>query len=192
MYRFMLLAVAVFAICVCPCAASERVVMVGPPEEQEIAKGLVEEMVACCNRKQFRDFMSHFTPTRAAAIRKTMEHLFITQDIEMQLLSLVVLSHSNNQLVFGLRYEWAERGHPKRLTCSRITAVRSDDLWQVESEEVLSVSGGMPPAQNSLPGQRLDFGGAGVVVLNPADDFLPRDIGRSAGGCAGGRCGLPR
>ena len=43
--------------------------MIGPPPADEAVKELMESVASCCNRRQFTDFMSHFTARRASAIR---------------------------------------------------------------------------------------------------------------------------
>lgn len=166
---------------------AERLRMIGPPPADEAVKELMESVASSCNRRQFGDFMGHFTARRASAIRGRMETLFVQNDIMMEINDVIVLSHSDDRIVFGVRYCWNEKSAPRQVIASKVTAVKVAGSWKIDGEQVQSVRRETDAvATASL--QRFEFGGGGVVVLNPSDDFLPLDIPRRPGGCANGQC----
>jgi hypothetical protein len=165
----------------------ERLRMVGPPPADEAVKELMESVASSCNRRQFTDFMCHFTARRASAIRGRMETLFVQNDIMMEINDVIVLSHSDDRIVFGVRYCWNEKSAPKQIIASKVTAVKVADSWKIDGEQVQSKRGEADAVATASP-QRFEFGGGGVVALNPSDDFLPLDIPRRPGGCANGQC----
>jgi len=167
-----------------------RPTMVGPPPAEEAARSLMDAVASSCNHRQFIAFMNHFTAKRASAIRGRMEKLFIQNDMEMEIRDVIVLSHSEDRIVCGVRYAWSPKAGPKQLIASKVTAVKVADSWKVDGEQVQDRKEELVAAQSAAPTARFDFGGAGVVVLNPGDDFLPLDIPRRPGGCANGRCAV--
>jgi len=168
---------------------AERLRMVGPPPAEEAVRDLMESVASTCNRRLFTEFMSHFTPRRAASIRSRMETRFIQTDIVMEVQNAIVLSHTDERIVFGVRYAWSETPGPKRLFASKVTAVKVAASWKIDREQVQSQREEAHVTVTAAA-HRFDFGGGGVVALDPSDDFLPLDIPRRAGGCANGRCGL--
>lgn len=167
---------------------AERLRMIGPPPADEAVKELMESVASSCNRRLFTHFMSHFTPRQAAAIRSRMETRFVQNDIEMDVQDAIVLSASDERIVFGVRYAWHEKPGPKWLFASKVTAVKVAGSWKIEREQVQSQREEAHVAATARS-HRFEFGGGGVVALNPNDDFLPRDISRRPGRCANGRCG---
>jgi hypothetical protein len=170
------------------CDAAERVRMVSAQPADSAAEGLMTSIAEACNDKDFQGFMSHFTPKRAAAIRGTMEDLFIQYDLQMDIYDVTVLSTTEDKMIFGVRYGWHGKTGAKQVLSSKVTAQRVGDSWKVDSEEIRKTT--REPAGQQQRGQVFDFGGGGVAVMNPGDDLLPKDIGRRPGGCANGRCGL--
>lgn len=166
------------------CEAGDRIRMVEAPP----AESLMNSIASACNEKDFQRFMGHFTAKRAAAMRKTMEDLFIQHDLEMDIQDVTVLSTTDDKMVFGVRYGWQGRTGPKQVLSSKVTALKVGDTWKVDSEEIRKTT--REAIAQKQQGQAFDFGGGGAVVMNPGDDLLPRDIGRRPGGCANGRCGL--
>jgi hypothetical protein len=166
------------------CEAGDRIRMAEPPA----AEALMNSIAAACNGKDFQRFMGHFTPKRATAIRGTMEDLFIQYDLEMDVQDVILLSTSDDKIVFGVRYGWHGRTGPKQVLSSKVTALKVGDAWKVDSEEIRKTT--REPIAQKQQGHAFDFGGGGAVVLNPGDDLLPKDIGRRPGGCANGRCGF--
>jgi hypothetical protein len=168
---------------------AERIRMVGPPPADEAVRDLVESVASSCNRRLFTDFMSHFTPRQAAAIRSRMETLFVQNDIVMEIMDVIVLSNSDDRIVFGVRYCCNEKSAPKQVIASKVTAVKVAGSWKLDREQVQSKrEEGYVAA--SAPAHRFEFGGGGMAALHPNDDFLPLDIPRRPGGCVNGRCGF--
>jgi hypothetical protein len=168
---------------------AERLRMVGPPPAEEAVRDLMESVASSCNRRLFTEFMSHFTPRQAAAIRSQMETRFVQNDIVMEIQDAIVLSHSDERIVFGVRYAWKETPGSKRRFASKVTAVKVAGSWKIDREQVQSQREEAHVAA-SAAAHHFDFGGGGVVALNPTDEFLPLDIPRRQGGCVNGRCGL--
>jgi hypothetical protein len=168
---------------------AERIRMTGPPPAEEAVRELMDSIASSCNHRRFTDFMGHFTTRRASAIRGHMESLFIQNDIAMEIMDVIVLSHRDDKIVFGVRYLWNEKPGTRQVIASKVTAVKVAGTWKIDGEKVESKRVEATPG-TPTPELVFDFGGAGVVALNPKDDFLPRDIPRLPGGCANGRCGL--
>lgn len=180
-----LFAVCVIAITACaPVHAAERIRMVGPSAGEEAAKELMESVAASCNEMNYQEFMTHFTPKRAASICKKMKEVFSQYDIEMVIQEVKVVSESDDRLVFDLQYGWRDKKASPQVLYSEVVAAKTRDGWKVDSEK-LKRSEVQP-----TPEQQFDFGGGGQVVLNPGDDLLPRDIAKRPGGCVGGQCGV--
>lgn len=147
----------------------------------------MDSVASSCNHRRFGDFMGHFTKRRASAIRDQMEALFIRTDIAMEILDVIVLSHSDDRIVFGVRYSWNEKSATRQVIASKVTAVKVAGSWKIDGEQVQGKRE-EGKATATTPPERFDFGGGGVVTLNPSDEFLPLDIPRRPGGCANGQC----
>ncbi len=174
------------AICVRSASgeATDRIRMIGPSAGEEAAKDLMESVAASCNDMNYQEFMSHFTPKRAASIRKTMKEVFSQHDIEMEIQEVKVVSESDDKIVFDLQYGWRDKKASPQVLYSEVVAARTKEGWKIDSEKVKRTEVQAPPEQ------RFDLGGGGQVVLNPGDDLLPRDIAKRPGGCVGGQCGV--
>lgn len=185
MFRMCLLAA---AICVRSASgeAADRIRMVGPSAGEEAAKELMESVASSCNDMNYQEFMTHFTPKRAASIRKKMKKVFSLHDIEMEIQEVKVLSESDEKIVFDLQYGWRDKKASPQVLFSEVVAAKTKEGWKVDSEKLKRAELKQPPEQ------RFDFGGGGEVIFNPGDDLLPRDIAKRPGGCVGGRCGVVR
>ena len=168
---------------------AERPRMIGPPPAEEAVRELMESVASSCNRRQFTEFMNHFTARRASAIRGRMETLFVQNDIVMEINDVIVLSHSDDRIVFGVRYCWNEKTAPRQVITSKVTGLKVADSWKIDAEQIQSKQE-EDKATASMRPQRFEFGGGGSVVLNRSDDCLPLDTPRRPGRCANGRCGL--
>ena len=169
---------------------AERLRMIGPPPADEAVKELMDSVASSCNRRQFTDFMGHFTARRASAIRGRMETLFVQNDIMMEINDVIVLSHSDDRVIFGVRYCWNEQSAPRQVIASKVTAVKVAGSWKIEAEQIQSKRE-EDKAVPTAAAKRFEFGGGGAVALNPNDDCLPLDIPRRPGGCMNGQCRLP-
>lgn len=178
------------AICVLSASgeAAERVRMVGPSAGEEAAKSLMQSLAECCNKQDCDSFLTHFTPRKAASIRKTMRDLFVKHELEMEIQEISLVSDTDDRIVFNLKYGWHDRRAPMQVLDSKVVAVKTKDEWKIESETLQKA------VCPRVPGQHFDLGPGGQVVLNPADDdfWLPRDIAKKPGGCVGGQCGVRR
>ena len=170
----------------CTGNAAERIRMVGPSAGEEAARELMDSVATSCNEMNYREFMSHFTPTRAASIRRKMKEVFSQHDIEMEIQELMVVSESEDKIVFDLQYGWRDKRAAPQVLHSQVVAAKTKNGWKIDSEKVKRTEVQSPPAE------RFDFGGGGQVVLNPGDDLLSSDIAKRIGGCVGGRCGVRR
>lgn len=168
-------------------AAEERIRMVGPSPAEEAARTLMESLEMACNASDCETFLAHFTPKRATALRKHCAQLFATQSVQMEVHEVSVLKETDNTLWLAVRYGLADPQGQKQVLQSELVAAKTNEGWKVDLEKVKRREVIAPLAQ------AFEFGGAGQVVLNADEDFwLPRDIARSKGGCAGGRCGTGR
>lgn len=185
-HRVLWCAIVCCGVAASPVIAADRIRLVGPSEGDRAAKELMQSLADTCNNGDFPGFMSHFTTSRAAAIRKQMRDVFSRHDIEMDIQEVAVLSESDTRVVFRVKYSWNQRAAPKRVIDSKVVAAKTKAGWKLNSEQVQHAS-----VQNH-PGQEFDLGGGGHVALNPNDIeyWLPRDIGRIPGGCVGGQCGV--
>ncbi len=82
---------------------------------------------------------------------------------------------------------WNEQSALRQVIASKVTAVKVAGSWKIDAEQIQSKREEDKGIPTTHP-QRFEFGGGGVVVLNPSDDFLPLDIPRRPGGCANGQC----
>jgi len=167
--------------------AEDRIRMVGPSAGEEAAKELMESVAASCNEMNYQEFITHFTPKRAASIRKTMKQVFTQHDIEMEIQEVTVLSESDDRIIFALQYGWRDKRASPQVMYSEVVAAKTKDGWKIDSEKLKRSE------VKRSPQQQFDLGGGGHVALNDDDAlWLPRDIAKRPGGCVGGRCGVGR
>lgn len=165
-----------------------RVSMTGPSPAEEAVKTLTQSLETACQKRDVIGFLSHFTPRRAAKIRRPMQDLFICHDVTMEIHDTLILSESESAIVFGVRYSWHETAASKQLIASRVTAKRIGEAWMLDAEEILSRRASSIGSDSSMapvadaPGGRIPF------EVKP--DWVPPGIEWVPGGCAGGRCGL--
>jgi hypothetical protein len=168
--------------------ADERVRMTGPSPAEEAVKTLTQSLETACQNRDVIGFLSHFTPRRAARIRRPMQNLFICHDVTMKVHDTLILPESESEIVFGVRYNWHETAASKQLIASRVTAKRVGDAWMLDGEEILSRRAS-PVASGSLFAPVANAPG-GRIPLKGRLDWVPPGIEWVPGGCANGRCGL--
>lgn len=167
--------------------AEERLVMVESIDSEREMEKLMEKVSESCNSKNFKEFMNCFTKKRASSIRKTMRECFAKHDVEMEILSVKPTGGDEKSKEFILKYSWdADNVQNKSIITSFVVAKKENNEWKIDSEKIKE-SDHIPKKEQNM---QIDFGGAGQVVLNPNDDFLPRDITKRPGGCANGQCGV--
>lgn len=178
-----------------------RLRMTAPPEGQEVAEQLMESLASACNSKDFIAFMGHFTAKQSAVVRRRLEDAFTVHDLAVDIKSVVLLSEGDEEIIFGVRYEWGPKAEPHHLVASRVTARKVDGKWKLDRERVKSLSVSDTSSSTSRRSECFGFGG-GVEVAFVRDDVKPRadlidpnqehlrgDTGiRPGRGCADGRC----
>lgn len=133
-----------------------------------------------------------FRQERHKAVRREAGLLFVSYDCSLELLEAQLLAHENDSADWAVRYRFTLSRDSYELV-STIGMVKENEQWRIGKEKVWITtrvrSGG---ESDDRPEQAVDFGGGGLVMLNPrGDDFLPRDIAkRPGGGCANGQCGI--
>jgi len=187
----LLAALCLLAVALRGAAAADRITVIAPPVGQDVAEELVGSLAGACNRGDFISFMSHFTPSHGARIRRRMEDICVTHEPRMSIRQVTLLSESENRITFGVRYAWHPKDKPEQVLSSKVTARKVEGEWKLDSEQVKSVS---KPAAES------DYGDAGEAapfnpfnppadLIDPDLEHLRGDIGIRPGGCANGRCG---
>jgi len=171
-----------------PALAAERIQMTGPSPAEEAVRTLTQSLETACQKRDVTGFLAHFTPRRAAQIRRPMQNLFICHDVTMEVHDTLILSESESAIVFGVRYSWHETAASKQLIASRVTAKRIGEAWMLDAEEILSrrassIGSGasLVPVANPPRGR---------LPLQERPDWAPPGIEWVPGGCADGRCGL--
>jgi hypothetical protein len=123
--------------------------MVGPSPSEEVVKTITDLLQAACNSRDVIGVLGHYTPQRAARIRRAVETAFICFDMEMDVEEAFLLSATDTEIVFGVRSGWHERAAPGQVFASRVTAKKVGDSWLLDAEEVLSRKQTSTPSANS-------------------------------------------
>lgn len=176
-------------------AAEPRLVMVEPPPEEDELALLLDAVSESCEEKDFRTFIKCFVPSRQPAVRAKMEDHFICGDVCLDIVEHFIISHDEDELVFGLKYEWASHSG-KATLFSKMVAKRCDGVLKLDSEQVrkVSFSEQLIPRSDGLfkdcPG-----GICGLPARFPEnggeDMWLPKDVIRVPGpSCLNGNCGF--
>lgn len=177
-----------------------RLVMVGPPEEDEAVKQLLSKVSKSCTDRDFRGFMDCFTPTKAESIRKKAEDAFICGKVDIDVQDFFVISSDDESISFGLRYFMTNGDSPKVMYCSKMVAKKYEDSLRIDCEQVRSRTSSAPPQQTlaafNQPAAKPagDLGqGAGWRFPNAVNGgeeaWLPKDILYMPGpSCANGNC----
>jgi hypothetical protein len=171
-----------------PALAEERIRMTCPSPAEEAVKTLTRSLETACQNRDLIGFLSHFTPRRAAQIRRPMQDLFICHDVTMEVHDTLILSESESAIIFGVRYSWHETAAPKQLIASRVTAKRIGESWMLDAEEILSRRASSIGSNSSMAPVADALGGR--IPLEGKPDWVPPGIEWVPGGCADGRCGL--
>jgi len=137
-------------------------------------------------------FLGCFTEKLRPKLRRQAAILFVTHELGLELVDSQVVSEQDRKAELAVKYRATLSAESWDIV-SLLDLVREDNDWRIAGEQVrtrAAVSRCGPRGCSSGPVFR--FGG-GDAVFNPGDDGLPADIGRRpGGGCANGRCGLPR
>jgi hypothetical protein len=137
-------------------------------------------------------FLGCFTEKLRPKLRRQAAIAFVTHEIGLELLDSEIVSEQDRKAELAVKYR-ATISAESWDVVSLLALVREDNDWRITGEQVrtrAAVSRHGPRGCSDKPAFR--FGG-GDAMFNPGDDGLPADIGRRpGGGCANGRCGLPR
>jgi len=165
-----------------------RIRMVGPSPGEDVVKTITKSLETACNNRDVIGVLAHYTPQRAARVRRAVENAFICNDMELDIQEAFLLSATDSEIVFGVRYGLHEKADPGPVFASRVTAKKVGGFWLLDAEEILSRKQAGTQSASS-PGA-VAMGQEGPAAQPGRPDWIPRDIGWRPGGCANGRCGL--
>jgi hypothetical protein len=173
-------------------AAADRITVTAPPMGQDAAEELAGSLAGACNRGDFIGFIGHFTPGHGARIRQRMEDIFVAHEPRMDILKVTLLSETENEITFGVRYAWHPKDKPEQVLASKVTARKVEGVWKLDGEQVKSVSRTAAESDYGDTGAAAPFNpfNPPADLIDPDLEHLRGDIGiRPGGGCANGRCG---
>ena len=125
-------------------------------------------------------------------LRRQAAIVFVTHDVGLELLDSHLMGDANDTADIAVKYRATLSAESWDIV-STLGLVREDGSWRIAAEKVQARAAIVGRESGGSGGGVFRFGGGGDAVLNPPDDGLPADIGRRpGGGCANGRCGLPR
>lgn len=177
----------------CGAARSEERIRVATGNSDEIAsRDCLKAAAKAVTDENLEGYVPCFREDRHKAVRKEAGLLFVTHECSLEILEAQLLSNEKDSAEWAVRYRFTLSRNAYEVV-STISMVKENEQWRIAKEKVMTTAAvqvGSDSARQQE--QALDFGGGGLVVLNPGgDDFLPRDIGkRPGGGCANGRCGV--
>jgi hypothetical protein len=165
-----------------------RIRMVGPSPSEEVVKMITKSLETACNSRDVIGVLGHYTPQRAAKVRRAVENAFICNDMELDVQEAFLLSATDSEIVFGVRYGWHDKAATGPVFASRVTAKKVGESWLLDAEEVLSRQ--QPSTESARGPAAVAVRPGGLIPCEQRPDWIPRDIGWRPGGCANGRCGL--
>ncbi|MEI8227871.1 MAG: hypothetical protein WCH77_06365 [Planctomycetota bacterium] len=133
-----ILVAAVFLRCASS-AGAERIKVIGPPRGQAAAEQLLDSMAAACNRGDFIDFMSHFTPSQGRRIRGRVKDMFIIDQPRVHILQVTLLSDEQDRITCGVRYAWHARNKPAEIVASKVMALKIEGKWKLDGEQLKAI-----------------------------------------------------
>ena len=151
-------------------------------------KTITKSLETACNSRDVIGVLGHYTPQRAAKVRRAVENAFICNDMKLDVQEAFLLSATDSEIVFGVRYGWHEKAAPGPVFASRVTAKKVGESWLLDAEEVLSLQ--QPSTKSASVPAAVAVPQGGRIPFQERPDWIPRDIGWRPGGCANGRCGL--
>jgi len=137
-------------------------------------------------------YVGCFREKQRSKLRRQAAILFVTHEVGLELLDSQLMSDQDRKAEIAVKYRATLSADSWEIV-SLIDLVREDDDWRIAGEQVRTRAAvGRCGPRGCSSGPVFRFGG-GDAVFNPGGDGLPADIGRRPeGGCANGRCGLPR
>lgn len=176
------------------CPAAERLRMAADNVTEIEVKDCLKIAAQAASDENLDGFVGCFAEKQRPRIRRKVAILFVRHSVDLELLDSHMVSESTGRAEVAVKYRATLSDHSYDIV-SLVGLSREDEGWRIAREKVESNSSVAPRESGSqYGGQVFRFGGGGDVVLGPLnDDGLPADIGRQpGGGCANGRCGLPR
>lgn len=185
--------VAALAVVATVCPADDRVRMAVDNVGEIDVKDRMQTAAQAVADEDLDAFVGCFAQKQQPRIRRRAALLFAMHELDLELLDCHLVEESGSKAEMVVKYR-VTMTEPCCDIVSLVNLTREQDAWRIVREQVKSQR--MSRGRASGPGseeQVFRFGG-GDAAFNPnADDFLPADIGRQpGGGCANGRCGVPR
>lgn len=165
-----------------------RIPMVGPSPGEDVVRTITKSLETACNNRDVIGVLAHYTPQRAAMVRRAVENAFICNDMELDVQEAFLLSATDTVIVFGVRYGLHVKADPGPVFASRVTAKKVGAFWLLDAEEIVSRK--QAGTQSLSSHGAVAMGQEGPAAQQGRPDWIPRDIGWRPGGCANGRCGL--
>jgi hypothetical protein len=176
------------------CPASDRVRMAVDNVALIDVKDCMQTAAQAVADENLDAYVGCFTAKQRPELRRKAAMVFVKHEVDLELVDSHLVDKAERKAELAVMYRVRLSQQAYDVT-SLIGLVREDEQWLIATEQVEGRSGARQRGLAAGSGeQAFRFGGGGDVVLNPqADGFLPADIGRApGGGCANGRCGVPR
>ena len=137
-------------------------------------------------------YVGCFIEKQRPTIRRQAAIVFVTHEVGLELLDSHLVSDTQKTADVAVKYR-ATLSADSWEVVSILDLLRENGAWRIAAEQVRTRTATGRSEGRSSDDPIFRFGGGGDAVFNPGDDGLPADIGRRpGGGCANGRCGLPR
>lgn len=182
------------AVAVQTSPAAERLRMAQDNVTEIEVKDCLKTAAQAASDENLDGFIGCFAEKQRPRIRRKVAILFVRHSIDLELLDSHIVSEQAERAEIAVKYR-ATLSDDAYDIVSLVGLSREDDGWRIAREKVESNAAvSQRKSASQYGGQVFRFGGGGDVVLGRQDDDgLPADIGvRPGGGCANGRCGLPR
>lgn len=177
-----------------PSAAADRITMLADNVTEIDVKDCLRTAAKAATDEDLEAFIGCFAEKQRPRIRRKAAMLFVTHAINLDLLDSHLVAKSDERAEIAVRYRTTLTDDSYDIV-SIVGLARENGAWRIAREKIEYRKAVAAKESQSLSGgQVFRFGGGGEVVLGPLnDDGLPADIGRQpGGGCANGRCGVPR
>jgi antitoxin component YwqK of YwqJK toxin-antitoxin module len=106
---------------------------------EKVVKELMESVATAFNESNYTGFMSHFSPKRAASIRKKMKEVFAGSGNRMDIKDVRLVADHEDRIAFECNYEVRIQNAEAQLLRSEVVAVKMQSGWKVDSETVKGI-----------------------------------------------------
>jgi hypothetical protein len=174
--------------------AAQRARMVADNVTAIDVKDCLQAAAKAASDEDLDAFIGCFAEKQQPRIRRKAAVLFVNHSIDLELLDSHLVNESEKRAQVAVKYRTTLTNESYHIV-SLVGLSLEGGAWRIAREKVEARSTiDSSESQSRSGGQVFRFGGGGDVVLGPLnDDGLPADIvRRPGGGCANGRCGLPR